>query len=98
MLFRSTQFKHILQTLASMTESSYIRSSAVAEVLTGERGLRYSAGKSNLLADGVRPLDEIIEEVILQTLAANNGNRALTARQLGISRTTLWRYLGKSAE
>ena len=93
-----TQFKHILQTLASMTESSYIRSSAVAEVLTGERGLRYSAGKSNLLADGVRPLDEIIEEVILQTLAANNGNRALTARQLGISRTTLWRYLGKSAE
>jgi transcriptional regulator of acetoin/glycerol metabolism len=33
--------------------------------------------------------------VVQQTVAAHGGNRAAAARQLGISRTTLWRYLGK---
>ncbi|WP_294714185.1 helix-turn-helix domain-containing protein [uncultured Gemmiger sp.] len=31
-------------------------------------------------------------------LTAHNGNRAAAARQLGISRTTLWRYLGRMEE
>ena len=41
-------------------------------------------------------LEEIISEVVQQAVAANNGNRTAAARQLGISRTTLWRYLGKN--
>lgn len=40
-------------------------------------------------------LDEMIREVIQQAVASNNGNRAAAARQLGISRTTLWRYLSR---
>ena len=33
--------------------------------------------------------------IVQQTVAAHNGNRAAAARQLGVSRTTLWRYLGR---
>ena len=38
-------------------------------------------------------LDEITRKIIEQTLADNQGNQSLTARQLGISRSTLWRIL-----
>ncbi|MGX7224546.1 helix-turn-helix domain-containing protein [Enterococcus malodoratus] len=33
------------------------------------------------------------KEIILNVLEQNNGNQTKTAEQLGISRTTLWRYL-----
>ena len=42
-----------------------------------------------------RKLEEIIREAVEQAVAANGGNRAQAARQLGISRTTLWRYMNK---
>ena len=32
------------------------------------------------------------------SLAENGGNQSLTARRLGISRSTLWRYLGGGAK
>lgn len=38
-------------------------------------------------------LDEIIRSAIWQAVSANNGNQTAAARQLGISRTTMWRYL-----
>lgn len=93
-----TQFKHILQTLAAMTSSAYIRSSAVAELLAKERSSRRSAvlGAASVNTDCT--LEEIIGEVVRQVVAANDGNRAAAARQLGISRTTLWRYLNKNEE
>ncbi len=94
-----TQFKHILQTLATLTTSTYIRSSAVAELLAKERPVRRSP--SSTAAEPVNTdctLDEIISSIVQQTVAANNGNRAATARQLGISRTTLWRYLNKGED
>ena len=40
-------------------------------------------------------LEEVIIDVVQQTVAAHGGNRAAAARQLGISRTTLWRYMEK---
>lgn len=90
-----TQFKHVLQTLATLTGSTYIRSSMVAELLTKERALRRSAAPAPAAMDTERTLDEIIREVIRQSVAAHGGNRAAAARQLGVSRTTLWRYLSK---
>jgi len=38
-------------------------------------------------------IEQITQAHILKTLASCNGNRSLTARQLGISRTSLWRRL-----
>ena len=90
-----TQFKHILQTLATMTDSTYIRSSAVAELLTKERSRHRRSVPAAAAVNTDWTLDEMIREVIQQAVASNNGNRAAAARQLGISRTTLWRYLSR---
>jgi len=59
--------------------------------------LNYDDTRTLLLVstDTSRTLESIIGEVVQQTVAAHGGNRAAAARQLGISRTTLWRYLGK---
>lgn len=93
-----TQFKHVLQSLATLTSSAYIRSSVVAELLARERAQRRPQVSAVTAVSGDRTLEEIIEEVVEQTVAANNGNRAAAARQLGISRTTLWRYLNRKDE
>lgn len=94
-----TQFKHVLHELAVLTGSAYIYSNLVAELLAKENTLSKSAPSS---ASGIsiegRTLEDITSDVILRTLALNNGNQTSTARQLGISRSTLWRYLGRQPE
>ena len=45
---------------------------------------------SSLVSTG-RTLEEIIREVVEQAVTANNGNRAAAARQLGISRASVYR-------
>ena len=94
-----TQFKNILHTLAVRTTTAYVPAALVADLLGQERTLRRPA--ETPVAPEVRSnrtLDEIITEVVQQAVTAHNGNRAAAARQLGISRTTLWRYLGRMEE
>ncbi len=43
-------------------------------------------------------LDEINKIIVAETLRANDNNMAATAEQLGISRTTLWRYIKRTGE
>lgn len=90
-----TQFKNILRTLASVTDGAYVTAAQVAELLGRERTLRRPAEPPHAEVRSDRTLDDIITEVVQQAVAAHNGNRAAAARQLGISRTTLWRYLGR---
>ncbi len=94
-----TQFKNLLRSLATLTTGPYIRSSLVVELLARERTLRASHGTVPSADSAVfaadRTLEEIISDAVQQTVAAHGGNRAAAAHQLGISRTTLWRYLGK---
>ena len=40
-------------------------------------------------------LEQINKSIIKHVLEDNKGNQSKTARQLGISRTTLWRYIGR---
>jgi PAS domain S-box-containing protein len=42
-----------------------------------------------------RPLAELERELIIETLAKHKGNRTFTARDLGISRSSLWRKMKK---
>ncbi len=91
----NTQFKQVLHELAVLCDSSYIRSSQVAELLAKE-----SALTNPTITDGATiPLDGTLEEItrkiILQAVAANGGNQTAAAKQLGIGRTTLWRHLGE---
>ena len=92
-----TQFKNVLRSLAALSSGPYIRSTTVAELLAKERKLRSTASlrPTEPAAAGTRTLEEIISEAVQQAVAAHSGNRAAAARQLGISRTTLWRYLSK---
>lgn len=89
-----TQFKQVLQELVTLTDSAYIRGSVVAEILARERRIFHSENTApaiSLTEGGT--LDEIILRAVRQTLEAVGGNQTLAAKQLGISRTTLWRYL-----
>ena len=82
-----------------MTDSAYIRRSAVLEILSRERSIhrRPSTRKSDA-AFVPRTLEEISREAIEQTVEACGGNQTAAAKQLGISRTTLWRYLSPNNE
>lgn len=91
-----TQFKQVLQELATLTEFSYIRGSAVSEILTRER-MAYRAAPTSQSGGYIpRTLEEITQAAIYQALEALGGNQTAAARQLGISRTTLWRHLNMS--
>ena len=80
---------------ASVTTGTYVQSATVAELLAKERSIRTAAPAPAANPGTDRTLEQIIQEAVQQTVAAHGGNRAAAARQLGISRTTLWRYLGK---
>ena len=45
-----------------------------------------------------RTLEDINLQVIQQVLAEHHGNQTAAAKQLGISRTTLWRFLGRAPQ
>ncbi|WP_230307028.1 helix-turn-helix domain-containing protein [Streptococcus sobrinus] len=40
-----------------------------------------------------KSLFEYTQDIVREVLEHNHGNQTKTAKQLGISRTTLWRYL-----
>lgn len=87
------QFKQALFELATLTTSSYIRSSAVVELLAKERAL--SSTVTSEKEPDRRTLDQITLDAVRQAVAAHNGNHSAAARQLGISRTTLWRLMNR---
>jgi transcriptional regulator with PAS, ATPase and Fis domain len=90
-----TQFKRLARELAVLTVTPYITSNSVAILLDKERSSINSTYEvmSNVSMDLMRPLEEITKDIIKKAVADNNGNQSLTAKQLQISRTTLWRYL-----
>lgn len=92
-----TQFRQVLHELATLATSAYIRSSAVAELLAKQRAITRSTAlttQSGVSIEG-RTLEQIIADVITQTVVSHGGNQSSAAKQLGISRTTLWRVLSK---
>lgn len=93
-----TQFKHILDTLGTLTTSAYIRSSMVAELLVKNRSRYRSSTSTTVPLNTDCTLEELITDVVQQAVTVHDGNRAAAARQLGISRTTLWRYLNKNED
>lgn len=89
-----TQFKHVLHELAVLTNGLYISSVDVADLLAHERRqYRLPLDATEAPSFAGLTLAEINQRVVRQALAQNNGNQSLTARQLDISRTTLWRML-----
>jgi transcriptional regulator with PAS, ATPase and Fis domain len=95
--YNYTQFKQVLCELATLTSSSYIRSSLVVELLTKENTLiRGRALQTADAPDETRTLEQITYDAVCRALAAHGGNQSAAAKQLGISRTTMWRYLNST--
>jgi DNA-binding NtrC family response regulator len=89
-----TQFKHVLHELTILTPGPYISATDVAELLAQERKVyRRVPDPASAPSMSGMTLSEICASVARQVLAENHGNQTQTARQLGISRTTLWRML-----
>ncbi|MDO5546442.1 MAG: PrpR N-terminal domain-containing protein [Eubacteriales bacterium] len=87
-----TQFKRVIQELATITDSYYIRNTDVAEILSRERRLSAPARQEDIKKPSLT-LKQIIRQAVEQALQENDGNQTAAARQLGIGRTTLWRYI-----
>lgn len=94
-----TQFKQVLQELATLTDAAYIRRSTVMNALAKQRHI-YRKTTAHTEDTDFKPqtLDEITRQVIQKTIDALGGNQTAAAKQLGISRTTLWRYLAADRE
>lgn len=96
--YNLVQFKRVLKEVALVTDGAYITSSSIVKSLSKEAYYSdmYTIPEVNLSLnkDGdKKTLKQITKEVIMLVLNQNNGNQSLTAKQLGISRSTLWRYI-----
>ncbi|WP_176541157.1 MULTISPECIES: sigma-54-dependent transcriptional regulator [unclassified Bacillus (in: firmicutes)] len=92
------QLKQVLTELVCLSKSLYITSNNVNSILGKQKivdNISYSEAGMNILFNGSKTLHEFNMDLIKLVLDQNNGNQSLTAEQLGISRTTLWRYLNK---
>ena len=91
-----TQFKRVMNELAVLTDTPYITGNSVAALLDKERSFISAGPEAAAMPAAMdlhRPLEDINRDIIKKALADNQGNQSATAKQLGISRTTLWRYL-----
>ncbi len=87
-----SQFIRIINELVLLTNTPYITKKSVENIIKKEDKLSIpTTSQLNLN----RSLEEINYDIIKMKLEENEGNQSLTARELGISRSTLWRILQK---
>lgn len=105
--YNHTQFKRILKQAILKTLTPYVLGETILEILRDEQKYvhplhpPYSEVSTHISQINQNEfhlnlnlsLDEINHTIIQYVLAQNNGNQSATAKKLGISRTTLWRYL-----
>ena len=92
------QLERILEEIVNIGKQGQVRAEDVQRLLEQEDIMRYYYAlmeEEDSLTVSHLTLDEINQRIIRTVYADNKQNMAATARQLGISRTTLWRYLGK---
>lgn len=102
--YNYTQFKRLMNELALATNTPYINAAQVEVFLEKEREQITAQNKDcqtenvessteHIIFDFNRTLDEMNQAIIQQMLIKTGGNQTAAAKQLGISRTTLWRLL-----
>lgn len=102
-----TQLKRILTTAAQKTDGFFMKEETIAQILEEEEvllrgGVPLMKDYDMEPASGAgayfrlptdRTLYEVSQFMIRQVLDECDGNQSVAAKRLGISRTTLWRYL-----
>ncbi|MGT2847086.1 sigma-54-dependent Fis family transcriptional regulator [Streptococcus massiliensis] len=90
------QLEQVIKKLVLNSNSYYISEYQVLETLKQEQ---YKFPKTSLMPTSIVNIDEnktlfdYTQDIVNLVLEKNGGNQTKTAKQLGISRTTLWRYL-----
>lgn len=90
------QLEQTVKKLVLYSNSYYISEYQVLELLKHERTESPSVNIDSNLAQHLvedKTLFDYSREIVIAVLEQNKGNQTKTAKQLGISRTTLWRYL-----
>ncbi len=87
------EFKQIIYELAVLTDGTYISGTMVKKKLQESAGISDREEERQGELDLSRPLHEIEKDIVNRVLKETDGNQSAAARRLGISRTTLWRYL-----
>lgn len=91
------QLCRVLNELSILTSTPYISTFDVRNLLNKEQTTPSddfsSQNEAGTFLDLNRSLDDITKEIIQKVLTETGGNQSATAKRLGISRTTLWRYL-----
>lgn len=92
------QLQRCIKKLVLNANGYYISENQVLELLQQEKNSfhvqQLTQGAQPLIMQN-KTLFDYTQEIVLAALDQNNGNQTKTAKQLGISRTTLWRYLKK---
>lgn len=92
------QLRQVLTELILMADEPYITGHQVMQILE-KNILTTNVGNDNFAFFNhleTRTLKELTQEIIQLLLDKNEGNQTKTAKQLGISRTTMWRYLNEN--
>ncbi|MFD1670904.1 PrpR N-terminal domain-containing protein [Agrilactobacillus yilanensis] len=92
------QFYHTLNMAMAATGGAYVGIDELRRSLSSDQDHYYlqthTPPNMNVsTTDTNKTLADMIQDIMIRTLAANQNNRTKTAQQLGISRATLWRYL-----
>lgn len=92
-----SQFKRVLEQLVLRANGSFISNESVKQIILAEESLhayhhsdQVGANISMFKGETLAEIEKQISSVILKH---NSNNRTKTAKQLGISRSTLWRIL-----
>ncbi len=96
------QLQSVIKELVIHSSNHYISEHQVIEILNKEQ-LLYHFQALQIRKEIEQPVNsnqqptllDYIKTIVQQVLKQNDGNQTKTAEQLGISRTTLWRYLKK---
>ncbi len=107
----STQFKRILKKAVLETSTAYISGETIESILKEESMLFPASHPSHAMthtqpqsSETLAPafalnldqsLDKISQDIVLHVLTLCDGNQTAAAKRLGISRTTLWRYINR---
>ena len=90
------QLQRCIKKMVLSANGYYISENQVLELLQQEENSfhvqQLTQGAQPLIMQN-KTLFDYMQEIVLAALDQNNGNQTKTAKQLGISRTTLWRYL-----
>ena len=94
--YNNDQLARILKKLSISPSRDVITASDIRKAIDeDERMFRLHGGDEPFCYEGMT-LREIEHDIIQRVLRAENDNRSIAARKLGISRSTLWRMLQES--